>query len=334
VHQKKFLLLVLFVCFQPLSFAQIHGEYALKVDVDSVFLNMSVRDRATNRSLDVSGSTGSYIKMMKQAAIEFTHSLNPVDRVAIATFNSKAKLVEDFTNDRDLAERAIKRMKSGGGTAFYDALMTSINQYMRNVQGRTAIVVFTDGVDNQLEGMPESGSSISFEELYRRVQEIDTVVYTIFLNTEMESRLVGFPGGMPGAPGWPGGRRPGFSSTFPFPFPLPSAGSNPGPPSHPFPTDSGDAVYRQAREQLQLIADQTGGRMYAPNKISELSDAYSEIAGDLRIQYQLGYNSTNQVRDGKWRKIRVKLEKHFDAVVRTRPGYYTRKEDAQQVVTQ
>ena len=208
MHQKL-LFLVLSVSFQAYGFAQMQGgllvksDYDLKVDVNSVFLNLSVRQRANNRSLaglqkadfsvyedgirqdieqflptetpfnlllllDVSGSTGSYLKMMKEAAIEFTRVINENDRIAVATFNSKVRLVEDFTGDRNEAERAIKHIKSGGGTAFYDALLTCINQYMRGLQGRSAIVVFTDGVDNRLEGIPESGSIARFDELYRR----------------------------------------------------------------------------------------------------------------------------------------------------------------------
>ena len=74
------------------------------------------------------------------------------------------------------------------------------------------------------------------------------------------------------------------------------------------------------------IAEQTGGRMYSPHKIGELSSVYSEIADDLRIQYQLGYNSTNRAHDGQWRKIRVAVSNHPEAVVRTRKGYYARKD--------
>jgi Ca-activated chloride channel homolog len=335
--------------------------FALKIDVDTVFLNLSVRERATNRSLsglqkndfaayedgvgqeidqflptespfylllllDVSGSTGSYLKLMKQAAIEFTREINAEDHIAIATFNSKVHLVQDFTNDRAAAEKAISKIKSGGGTAFYDALMTSVTRYMGGIQGRSAIVIFTDGIDNRLEGLPESGSTANFEDLFRKIQEADAIVYTIFLNTE--DRFPSFAGG-PSAgstvPGWPGGRRSGGSwGPFPFPIPFPSSGGRHSRASN----DGEDSVYRQARSQLQLITDQTGGRMYSPRKIDELSGAYQEVAEDLRVQYQLGYNSTNRVSDGRWRKIHVEVENYPEAVIRTRPGYYSRREAA------
>ena len=65
--------------------------------------------------------------------------------------------------------------------------------------------------------------------------------------------------------------------------------------------------------------------MYSPRKIGELSGVYSEIADDLRIQYLLAYNSTNQAHDGRWREIRLEVEHHPEAVVRTRKGYYARQ---------
>jgi Ca-activated chloride channel family protein len=355
VGQKSLLIfIVLLVSFHGYGFAQVKGvEYDVKVDVESVFLNLSVRERATDRFLaglqkndflifedgvqqdiqqflpveapfslllllDVSGSTGSYLNLMKQAAIEFTHQISTDDRIAVATFNSKVKLIQDFTSDRSEAERAIKHIKSGGGTAFYDALMTCINQYMNGIQGRSAIVVFTDGVDNRLEGLPESGSRIGFGDLFRRIQEIDTIVYTIFLNTE-EKIVLDFPDIISESSGRPGRRSSGGS---PGSFTSPHPSASPYPHSPKAPADGGDAVYRQAREQLKLITDQTGGRMYLPEKIDQLSGAYSQVAGELRIQYQLGYNSTNPVHDGRWRKIRVEVDNNPEAMIRTRRGYY------------
>jgi len=83
-----------------------------------------------------------------------------------------------------------------------------------------------------------------------------------------------------------------------------------------------EAIYRQARDQLLMIADQTGGRMYSPHKLDELSGAYSEVADDLRIQYQVAYDSMNLDHDGQWRKIYVTIENYPDAVIRTRRGYF------------
>jgi Ca-activated chloride channel homolog len=264
--------------------------------------------------MDVSGSTEPYMKLMKQAATDFTRQLNQNDRVAIATFSSGTQLVQGFTSDRQQVVRAINRLHSGGGTAFYDALMTCVDQYMHNIEGRKAIVVFTDGVDNQLMGNRSQGSVTTFAQLYRRVQEVDTIVYTIFLDSEGM-----MPQTMPGQR-WPGGGGRGGGIGFPFPFPFPT----PGPTGRPVPMPGNDerAVYETARGQLETIAEQTGGRMYSPRRAEDLSGAYAEIADDLRIQYLVNYSSANPERDNRWRAIRVQVRDHPEVVVRTRKGYY------------
>ncbi len=266
--------------------------------------------------LDVSGSTRSYINLMRQASADFIRQIKESDRIAIATFNSSVQLIQDFTSDRAEAFRALQRINSEGGTAFYDALMTCIDHYMRGIEGRSAIVVFTDGVDNQLEGNRSEGSRTPFSQLYRRIQEIDPIIYTIFLDTE------GRMGRVPGAPSGGGiidilGGVLGGGRRFPGGIPAPPAGRGTGSP----------ATYNEARQQLNTIAEQTGGRMYSPNRIEDLSQVYSDIADDLGIQYLLSYSSTNRVRDGKWREISVKIKNRADLVARTRQGYYARQDN-------
>ena len=89
---------------------------------------------------------------------------------------------------------------------------------------------------------------------------------------------------------------------------------------------SNRAAYEEARQQMEMIAEQTGARMYAPNRSQDLSNAYSEIADDLRVQYTLGYNSTNTSKDGAWRKVKVSIVNRSDLAVRTRKGYYAAQE--------
>jgi len=340
----------------------VQGGYTLKVNVDSVSLNVSVLDRNSGRSisqlemedflvyedgvlqqvahfgraetpfnllllLDVSGSVESFLPMMKQSAIDFTRQIRADDRIAVATFNSSVQLVQGFTNDRDAVARSIQMIRSGGGTAFYDALMECIDRYMRDVEGRSAIVVFTDGVDNQLYGDPTQGSISRYDNLYRRVQEIEPIIYPVFMDSEGMYPASGSRG-QP-APGVVidilgtiirGGKSPGtYPPTYPNPVPAPVP-----PVRRPVGADE-RAAYAEAMQQLVQIAEQTGGRFHAPRRIEELSGVYSQIAGDLRIQYQLSYNPANPKYDGKWREIRVQVKNRPNAVVRTRKGYYARR---------
>jgi len=72
---------------------------------------------------------------------------------------------------------------------------------------------------------------------------------------------------------------------------------------------------------LKTFTDATGGRTFAPQKLEDLSANFRDIAAELRAQYALAYQSTNLLRDGAFRRIRVEpADKRY--VVRTRSGYY------------
>ena len=58
---------------------------------------------------------------------------------------------------------------------------------------------------------------------------------------------------------------------------------------------------------LNDLAEQTGGRAYAVENPSELPDIAAKIGVELRNQYILGYTPRNQERDGKYRRVQVKL---------------------------
>ncbi|MBZ5508804.1 MAG: VWA domain-containing protein [Acidobacteriia bacterium] len=76
---------------------------------------------------------------------------------------------------------------------------------------------------------------------------------------------------------------------------------------------------------LTEISQVTGGRMFTISNPNELSDVATKIGIELRNQYVLGYRPNNKVKDGHWRKIKVKLNPpkglpHLNVYART--GYY------------
>jgi len=76
---------------------------------------------------------------------------------------------------------------------------------------------------------------------------------------------------------------------------------------------------------LSEITDATGGRTFPINDINDLGDAAVKIGVELRNQYVLGYRPTNTARDGKWRKIKVKLlppKGLPQLIVHAKTGYY------------
>ena len=76
---------------------------------------------------------------------------------------------------------------------------------------------------------------------------------------------------------------------------------------------------------LNEITESTGGRTFPINDVSELGDVATKIGVELRNQYVLGYRPTNKARDGKWRKLKVKLNapKGLPPLnVHAKTGYY------------
>ncbi|QQS42461.1 MAG: VWA domain-containing protein [Acidobacteriota bacterium] len=62
---------------------------------------------------------------------------------------------------------------------------------------------------------------------------------------------------------------------------------------------------KQARSFLEKLAEETGGKSYFPNDLSELNGIARDIANELRTQYSIGYLPDNTKPDGTYRNIRV-----------------------------
>lgn len=77
-----------------------------------------------------------------------------------------------------------------------------------------------------------------------------------------------------------------------------------------------------AHSVLKELAEETGGRSFFPGKAEDLEGVYQQIAEELRSQYYLSYSPTNEDWNGKWRKIRLSVQRKKDVEVRTRKGYY------------
>jgi Ca-activated chloride channel family protein len=82
----------------------------------------------------------------------------------------------------------------------------------------------------------------------------------------------------------------------------------------------GGSTGRQGAAQLRGFAERTGGRFAATPGGQALRDTFAGIAEELGHQYTIAYRPVNTNRDGKWRKLEVKLSRE-DLMVRTRKGY-------------
>lgn len=81
---------------------------------------------------------------------------------------------------------------------------------------------------------------------------------------------------------------------------------------------------KEGDRMLKKLAEETGGRTFAPFKVEELEDSFRQISQELRSQYNIGYFSSNASRDGSYRKIEVRVAEK-DTKVSFRKGYYAPK---------
>lgn len=94
---------------------------------------------------------------------------------------------------------------------------------------------------------------------------------------------------------------------------------------------SGPSIYLnrislKGHEGMTKLAEETGGMAFLPDKMEDLPKVFNQITAELQAQYLLGYYSTNETPDGKFRRISVKTPKRAELRIRARNGYYAPKE--------
>ncbi len=267
--------------------------------------------------LDTSRSTVFKLEDIQAAAAAFVEQLRPDDEVMVVSFDSKVYVDSEFTNDRERLRRAIYRTRTGGGTKLYEAVDLVISERLNRIEGRKAIVLFTDGVDTESRG-------VRARDTIKEVEESEVAVFPIRYNTKEQGRWGNGrnPNGQPPIPNipWPqpqprNGRRWPFDLWINYQFP--GARGTQWPPRG---GGGGNGEYEKAAEYLQQLADRSGGRLYNADTLQNVEQAFSKIAEELRYQYALSYYPTNTVQDGSYRRVRVQA-KLSNVVVRAREGY-------------
>jgi len=127
--------------------------------------------------IDNSGSMREKRRKVEDAALALVKASNPQDQVCIVNFNDEAFLDVDFTSDMKKLEEGVARIDSRGGTAIE---LSSEHLKAKAKLDKKVIVVVTDGNDNT--------SEITLERLVQKLQQSETLVYTIGLLNEEERR--------------------------------------------------------------------------------------------------------------------------------------------------
>lgn len=286
--------------------------------------------------LDMSYSGTNKVNEIQQAAISFVAQLEPNDRVMVVAFDEATQILTQPTNDRKELYRAIKTTKIGSGTSVYEAVDEVIKRFAK-INGRKAIVLFSDGVDT-------TSRKANSRDNLQAALELDALIYPIKYDTYADvqrilngQQTVQLPSGNP----IPDRKTPNPTG-LPFPLPNINIGGGggtrgndpnnngtgfPGGQSQGIPNGSGTSreEYRFAGEYLEELATRTGGRLYeADSSIGNLALVFSRIAEELRQFYSLGYAPPEEGKADKFRKLKVSVNQKGMAV-KARSGYVRRK---------
>ena len=83
----------------------------------------------------------------------------------------------------------------------------------------------------------------------------------------------------------------------------------------------------KVKDVLKQISEETGGKAFFPDTLTDIHSIVSEIAKELRNQYSIGYTSSNTAHDGTFRRVKIKLvgDKVDNNHLRYRRGYFAPK---------
>jgi len=129
--------------------------------------------------LDTSASTQEKLGLIRKAAIAFVEQLQAGDRVKVISFDDQVRDLNDFTNNRAELRSAINKTESGRGTKVYDAMELALSS-IKPIQGRKAIVLFSDGMDWHSD-------RASYDGTLHWLDEAEVVVYPIRYETRAET---------------------------------------------------------------------------------------------------------------------------------------------------
>lgn len=243
--------------------------------------------------LDVSSSALFKIEEIRAAATAFIDELKAVDSVMVISFDANVHILTEPTTDRPKIYRAINKANFGGNTSLYDAVATSLGRRLDKIEGKKAIVLFTDGVDT-------SSRWASYNSTLADADEADAMIFPIYYNTFFQNRGI-------------------------------TSGNGPmtGNPSINIPGTMGGSVpkgmrsedYVQGRQYLNDLADLTGGKVFRPESTpGGLSAAFRGIAEELRRQYNIGYHPSEIGENGERKQIRVRVNRP-NLIIRARDSY-------------
>jgi VWFA-related protein len=235
--------------------------------------------------LDLSGTTSNKLDLIKKSAQRFVDAAPASDRIAIVTFTSQIRVAAQLTSDRQVLRQAITQMeKPDGGTNFWDALRYVLEYVLPRRNIRRPLS--RSAVVVMTDGIDNALPQVLGEGSQTTFAQLVQVLRS--------------------------------SETVVLPVYLDTEEAEVK--NHRVPA----SAYVLAREQLAVLADESGNIVYHARKLKDLDTVYEQVIRDLGTVYSLGYRPINRDRDGAWRTVSVQVPARPDLAVRSRRGYFAK----------
>ncbi|MGI8782938.1 MAG: VWA domain-containing protein [Acidobacteriota bacterium] len=236
--------------------------------------------------VDISSSLRREIKDLKKVAGKFAEAFDDEDRLCVIGFSADSELVLDWTSKKGRVKKAVNSLELGHRTAMYDALFVSCREQFQPSKRKRAIILLTDGLDNE--------SRLGFEDALTAVVEANAATYVV-----SKTRIA----------------QQGIERSHRIAFLTGVIRSQTGEEA-----DFVKELFDKKESELEKLANSTGGRVFYPLQSSDLKGAYEQVAFELQNQFLLTYRPTSA--EPGFRAIQVRYKGSPGRVVH-RKGYYS-----------
>ncbi|HVY93474.1 MAG TPA: VWA domain-containing protein, partial [Bryobacteraceae bacterium] len=268
---------------------------------------------------------------VQKTAIDFIHnSLKPADLVSVlVTTTGPLEVAQDFTDDKDALEAAVKKFHIGEGSDLADNLGAgdtsddnsfSADQSEFDIFNVDKKLTTIETSCKMLSSFPEKKALMYFSGGITQNGTDNQAELTKAVNVCKKSNVSinpidarGMTASAPGGDASTGSGR-GGSGLF-------TAGGSGGAGG-----GRGGAANDSSQETLSTLASDTGGRLFAED--NNLTTGLEQARDDIGSYYILGYYSTNGKLDGKYRTVSVKVNRAdvANAKLDYRHGYFAEKD--------
>ena len=158
-----------------------------EVDQEPLIVEPQLPPLSVILTLDSSGSMSRRMAETQAAARQFVDALGDRDSVQLVSFAREIRTLTPMTSTTEPVLQAIDGIVARGDTALYDALYQSI-ELVAERRGRRAVVLLSDGVDDDGTGQPLSERTIS--DVLDRAADAGVPIFVIGLGTEMDEAVL------------------------------------------------------------------------------------------------------------------------------------------------